>query len=163
MIAALGLGTVVVQAAPRSGSLSTLNRAGTLGRHRMVVPGPVNDVSSAGCHQALRDDPMGVVLVTRVGEVLECVGRLGEDTVEPLRGPTHPRDGLPLTVLRVLEAVPVRRGAGEAVIASAAGVSGLTVQQVLPALHLAGLVQRHPQGGWTLTTLGAASPASSTR
>ena len=105
---------------------------------------------------------MGVVLVTRVGEVLECVGRLGEDTVEPLRGPTHPRDGLSLTVLRVLEAVPVRRGAGEAVIASTAGVSGLTVQQVLPALHLAGLVQRHPKGGWTLTTLGAGSPASNT-
>ena len=159
LIAALSAGTVVVQAAARSGSLSTLHRAGALGRHRMVVPGPVHDPSSTGCHQALREDPMGVVLVTRLAEVLECVGQLGEDAVAPLRGPEHLRDGLDLTVLRVLEAVPVRSGAGEASIARTAGVSALVVQQVLPALHLAGLVERHPTGGWRLTPVGASSPA----
>ena len=158
LIAALSAGTVVVQAAARSGSLSTLHRAGALGRHRMVVPGPVQDASSAGCHQALREDPMGVVLVTRLGEVLECVGQVGEDAIAPLRGPEHPRDALDVTVLRVLEAVPVRRGAGEASIAQVAGVSALVVQQVLPSLHLAGLVERHPTGGWRLTALGASSP-----
>ena len=140
LIAALSAGTVVVQAAARSGSLSTLHRAGALGRHRMVVPGPVQDAASVGCHQALREDPMGVVLVTRLGEVLECVGAWGEDAIAPLRGPEHPRDALDVTVLRVLEAVPVRRGAGEASIARVAGVSALVVQQVLPSLHLAGLV-----------------------
>ena len=160
LIAALSAGTVVVQAAARSGSLSTLHRAGALGRHRMVVPGPVHDASAAGCHQALREDPMGVVLVTRLAEVLECVGRLGEDAVEPLRGPEHPRDALDVTVLRVLEAVPVRGGAGEASIARTAAVSALVVQQVLPSLHLAGLVERHPAGGWRLTALGASSPAA---
>lgn len=160
LIAALSVGTVVVQAAARSGSLSTLNRAGALGRHRMVVPGPVDEAASVGCHQALRADPTGVVLVTRLGEVLECVGRMGDDAAEPLRGPTHPRDALDATVLRVLEAVPLRKGAGEASIARTAGVSTLVVQQVLPSLHLAGLVERHVEGGWKLTTLGAGGPAS---
>ena len=161
LIAALSLGTVVVQAAARSGSLSTLHRAGALGRHQMVVPGPVNEALSVGCHQALREDPMAVVLVTRLAEVLDCVGHLGFDAAEPSRGPAHPRDHLDVTVLRVLEAVPVRTGAGEASIAKSAGLSSLLVQQVLPSLHLAGLIQRHPRGGWCLTTLGAASPAAS--
>ena len=160
LIAALSLGTVVVQAAARSGSLSTLHRAGALGRHQMVVPGPVNEAMSVGCHQALREDPTGVVLVTRLAEVLDCVGHLGVDAAEPSRGPAHPRDELDVTVLRVLEAVPVRTGAGEARIAQSAGLSSLVVQQVLPSLHLAGLVQRHPQGGWCLTSLGASSPAA---
>ena len=161
LIAALSLGTVVVQAAARSGSLSTLHRAGALGRHQMVVPGPVDEPMSVGCHQALREDPGGVILVTRLAEVLDCVGQLGVDAAEPRRGPAHPRDHLDVTLLRVLEAVPVRPGAGEASIAKTAGLSSLLVQQVLPSLHIAGLIERHPRGGWCLTTLGASSPAAS--
>ena len=42
----------------------------------MAVPGPVTSGLSAGCHQLIRD---GALLVTRPEEVLEAVGRLGED------------------------------------------------------------------------------------
>jgi DNA-binding IscR family transcriptional regulator len=58
----------------------------------------------------------------------------------------------------VLEAVPVRAAAGEASIARTAGVSTLVVQQVLPPLLVAGLIERH-DGGWRLTPLGAGRPA----
>ena len=154
LIAALSLGTVVVEAARRSGSLATADRARSLSRQVMAVPGPVTSAMSAGCHDLLRAD---AVCVTRPAEVLELVGELGADAVEPLRGPATVRDGLSETVRRVLDAVPVRRGAGEAVLAREAGVSTLVVQQVLPPLLAHGLVQRTPEG-WRLTALGAGRP-----
>ncbi len=155
LIAALTVGTVVVEAARRSGSLATIDRARALSREVMAVPGPVTSAMSAGCHDQLR---AGAVCVTRAEEVLELVGALGSDAAEPLRGPVDVRDGLPETVRRVLEAVPVRGGAGEAVLAREAGVSTLVVQQVLPPLMAHGLVQRGAQG-WRLTALGAGRPA----
>jgi DNA processing protein len=155
LIAALALGTVVVEAAARSGSLATADRAGELGRHLMAVPGPVTSALSAGCHALLRD---GATCVTRAEEVLDLVGMIGTDAASPLRGAVRPRDDLPETVRRVLEAVPVRGGAGEAVLARDAGVSTLVVQQVLPPLAVHGLVERTPLG-WRLTALGAGRSA----
>ena len=156
LIAALSQGTVVVEAALRSGSLSTAARAHDLDRHVMAVPGPVTSALSSGCHALLREQQ--AQLVTGVREVLALVGRLGTDDAPPARGPERPRDGLPEVVLRVLDAVPVRGGAGEATLARDAGVPVLVVQQVLPPLLVAGLVQRSDTG-WLLTALGAQRPA----
>ena len=155
VIAALALGTVVVEAAARSGSLATADRARELDRHLMAVPGPVTSAMSAGCHALLRD---GATCVTRAEEVLDLVGVLGADAATPLRGPAVLHDGLNETVRRVLEAVPVRGGAGEAALARDAGVPTLVVQQVLPPLLVNGLVERTPLG-WRLTALGAGRPA----
>jgi DNA processing protein len=159
LIAALSQGTVVVEAALRSGSLSTLRRADELSRPVMAVPGPVTSATSAGCHVRLR---MGAVCVTTADEVLEAVGRTGSGALEPPRGESRPRDDLPETVRRVLDAVPVRSGAGEASIARTAGVSTLVVQQVLPPLLVAGLVERSTSG-WRLSPLGAGRPAPRVR
>lgn len=155
LIAALSLGTVVVEAAVRSGSLATLERARLLGRHVMAVPGAVTSDMSSGCHREIRN---GAVCVTRAAEVLELVGRMGEDVADEPRGPVDVRDGLPDAVRRVLDAVPVRRAAGVAALAKEAGVPALVVQQVLPPLQAHGLVQRTPDG-WRLTALGAGKPA----
>ena len=152
LIAGLSRGTVVVEAAPRSGSLSTAGRAADLGRPVMAVPGPVTSVSSAGCHQLLRES--AAVLVTCAAEVLEGLGRPGEHLAPVVRGPSDPRDGLDELVRRVLDAVPVRLPVSVARIARTAGVSALVVQQVLPELLLSGLVQQR-DGGWHLSTLGA--------
>lgn len=157
LIAALTVGTVVVEAARRSGSLSTAGWAADLGRQLMAVPGPVTSAQSVGCHLLLRD--RNALCVTTAGEVLDAVGAAGEHLLSPVRAPDHPRDGLPETVRRVLDAVPVRSPAGEASIARTAGVSALVVQQVLPPLLVAGLVERR-DGGWRLTALGAGRPAA---
>lgn len=151
IIAALSLGTVVVEAASRSGSLATLERARLLGRHLMAVPGPVTSAMSRGCHDWLRD---GAVCVTDGAQVMDLVGRLGDDAAERVRGPVDVRDGLSDTVRRVLDALPVRRSCGVSVLARSAGVAPLVVQQVLPPLVAHGLVERTPDG-WRLTALGA--------
>ena len=153
LIAALSRGTLVVEAAARSGSLATVSRASYLGRPVMAVPGPVTSAMSRGCHELLRRDP-DVRLVTGAVEVLEHVGPIGEYLADPAQGPTTVRDTLPDTVLAVLDAVPVRGGAGVAVLARDAGVAPLVVQQVLPPLLAHGLVERTSLG-WRLTALGA--------
>lgn len=160
LIAALSTGTVVVEAALRSGSLSTAGRATDLLRYVMAVPGPVTSAASAGCHQLLRGETAHApaVLVTGVREVLDLVGRLSEDAARPVRGEERPRDALSDVVRQVLDAVPVRGGAGEAVLARDAGVAVRVVQQTLPGLLVAGLVQRS-ETGWRLTALGAGRPA----
>ena len=155
LIAALSVGTVVVEAALRSGSLTTARQARDLSRHLMAVPGSVLSEMSTGCHRLLRN---GAVCVTCAADVLDTVGALSADAVAESRGPASPRDGLAETARQVLDAVPVRMWAGPASIARAAGVATLTVQQVLPALQVAGLVEEGMKG-WRLTSLGAGRPA----
>lgn len=155
VVAALSRGTVVVEAALRSGSLSTAGRAIDVGRPVMAVPGQVTSVQSAGCHELVRSAKG--VLVTSAADVLEIIGSPGEHLQGPKRGPVDPRDGLEETVLRVLDAVPVRTPRGIGRIAQAAGVSVLVVQQVLPSLLVAGLVEQR-DGAWRLTPLATGLP-----
>ncbi|MFG1995249.1 DNA-processing protein DprA [Actinoplanes sp. NPDC048988] len=68
LIAAAG-GTVVVEAAARSGAVQTVRRALDLGRPAMVVPGPVTSAMSTGCHGILRDNP-AARLVTSADEIV---------------------------------------------------------------------------------------------
>jgi DNA processing protein len=153
LIAALSWGTVVVEAAARSGAMATANRARRLGRQVMVVPGPVTSAMSVGCHELLRARPdeqrERAVLVASTAHVLDAIGRIGDDLAEPAPRPTSPRDGLSDVALRVLDACPVRVGVGPDRLAAIAGCDVLDVLRVLPALELADLVQ-WTGTGWRL-------------
>jgi DNA processing protein len=72
LIAALSLGTVVVEAAIRSGALNTANWADRCSRPTFAVPGPVGSALSAGTHRLVRE--RGAVLVTSAADVLEDLG-----------------------------------------------------------------------------------------
>jgi DNA processing protein len=152
LIAALTRGTVVVEAAARSGALATARRARRLGRSVMAVPGPVTSAMSSGCHQLLRDASLGAVLVASAAHVLEEVGRLGDDLAAEPEGTTDARDDLSDVAVRVLDACPVRRGVSPDRLAAVAGCGVIEVMQVLPALELAGLVE------WTGTGWRLAPP-----
>src|SRR4051794_18378679 len=132
IIAALSAGTVVVEAALRSGARSTATHAGLINRHVMVVPGPVTSATSAGCHQLLRERPDAVV-VTRAEEIIEQCGHLGE-LASTMTGPSTVRDALGPTVARVLEGVPVQRSAAVAAIAATSGVGVDVAAAALAAL-----------------------------
>jgi len=151
IIAALSLGTVMVEAARRSGARSTLNHARDLLRHTMVVPGPVTSAMSDGCHTALRE-VHGSVLVTRSEEVVEQCGHLGE-LADPLAGPSRPRDRLGPLVRRVFDAVPVMRAAPVERIAVTACVSPDVVEPSLAALRALGLVEQTGEG-WRMSRAG---------
>jgi DNA processing protein len=153
LIAALSSGTVVVEAALRSGARSTAAHAGLLNRHLMVVPGPITSATSSGCHQLLRERPEAVV-VTRVEEIVEQCGHMGE-LATPMSGPATVRDALGPAVARVFEGVPVQRSAAVAAIAATAGVRVEVATAALAALAEAGLVEQ-VEGRWAMTTAGRA-------
>ena len=71
IIAALGRGTVIIEAAVRSGTLSTARHAISLGRPLMAVPGPVTSAMSAACHALIRDQ--GATLVTSAADIVTCL------------------------------------------------------------------------------------------
>ncbi|MGY1915789.1 DNA-processing protein DprA [Blastococcus sp. SYSU DS0973] len=150
LIAGLTRGTVVVEAAARSGAHATAQRARRLDRPLMVVPGPVTSALSVGCHELLHDQEAGAVLVTSAAQVIEAVGGIGTDLAPPVERPTSPRDGLSDIAARVLDACPVRIGVSPERLASVAGCDVLEVLKVLPSLELADLVQ-WTGTGWRLS------------
>jgi len=147
LIAALATGTVVVEAAVRSGALNTANWTERLGRPLMAVPGPVFSAPSQGTHQLIRS---GATLVTRGEEVLEIVGRPGEHLLTEPRAEARPRDALPSRDQQVLDAVPKTRASGADSIARVAGIGLIHVRAALARLQARGLVQS-TEGGWLLT------------
>ncbi len=144
VIAALSCGTVVVEAALRSGALSTARHARDISRPLMAVPGPVTSRQSEGCHEVIRE--WGAVLVTRAQDVIENVSPAGEGLAARHRGPACSRDSLDPETTAVLEAIPARGGAGTAAIAITAGVDLSTAIRCLGALAAAGFIERCPRG-----------------
>jgi DNA processing protein len=148
LIAALTTGTVLVEAAHRSGALNTLNWAGRLGRVTMGVPGPVTSSASSGVHQLLRDG--GAQLVTGGDEVLELVSPVGSHLTSTVRGPQRLFDRLPERTASVLEILRPRACLGASTIASRCSIGVGDALRELAALQAAGLAENTVEG-WRLT------------
>lgn len=153
VIAALGTGTVVVEAAARSGALNTAAHSTGLGRPLMAVPGPVTSHASAGCHRLIRAEQNPARLVRGVDDVLLAIGSASDVAELPLdeadrRGDelTDRVNALDPAARRVFDAFPARGWTGPDRLAVASGMPTLQVIRTLPALELAGLVEGSPEG-----------------
>jgi DNA processing protein len=144
VIAALSRGTLVVEAALRSGAINTARHARELNRPVMAVPGPITSEQSAGCHELIRES--GAACVTGARDVLELIAPLGEAGPAAPQDPAVPTEGLDPVTVSVLRAVAQRTGRGPATIATIAGVDLDTALRCLGLLAAAGYVQRCDQG-----------------
>ena len=144
LIAALGQVCVVVEAAWRSGALSTARHAADLLRPVGAVPGPVTSMGSAGCHRLLRETD--AVCVTGSADVLELLAPSGEDLGADPDVPVTLLDGLDPLGARILDALPAKATANLPSLARAAGLSEHEVRTGLGRLELGGRVERSGAG-----------------
>jgi DNA processing protein len=144
LIAAMSRGTVVVEAALRSGARNTASWALGCGRPLMAVPGSVYSRASAAPHLMIRNGQ--AVLVTSAAEVLELISDMGQAMLPLSHGQSRATDALTETQLAVFEAIPARRRVSVGDIALIAGVSVPTCLSALTALESAGLVEGDERG-----------------
>lgn len=146
IIAGLAAGTVVVEAAPRSGSLITARLAGEAGREVMAVPGSPLDPRAQGCNQLIRD---GATLVQGAADVLEALRPIGGVASQrhpfdhqPPVDPVEADAGIRARVEELLgpSAVPV-----DEIVRLSEAPAG-AVQLVLLELELGGRLERHAGG-----------------
>ncbi|MEJ2647992.1 MAG: DNA-processing protein DprA [Sedimentisphaerales bacterium] len=79
IIAGLSLGTIVIEAAPRSGALITANAAIDYNREVMAVPGKIDSPLSKGAHQLIKQ---GAKLIESVEDIMDALGYYGEQLSE---------------------------------------------------------------------------------
>jgi DNA processing protein len=148
IIAGLALGTVVIEAAPKSGSLITARLANEAGREVMAVPGSPLDPRAQGCNALIRE---GATLVQNATDVLDAI-RPMNDLLSRVRAPTDrwrtapvdtgADDATRLAVTELLGHTPVT--VDEVVRQS--GAHPAVVATVLLELELAGRLSRHAGG-----------------
>lgn len=156
LIAALATATVVVEAAERSGALTTAEHARRLGRPVLALPGDVDRETTRGCHALIRG---GAALCEGTRDVLEAI-RL---ETAPVPGPparrvarrasgtaANPPLGAPLATAEARLLAALRR---EPLTADAlARAAGLTVPETLAALlalEWAGAAFARPGQRWS--------------
>jgi len=83
ILAGLSLGTVVIEAAERSGALITARLAAEVGREVFALPGSIHNPMARGCHRLIRE---GASLVETPAEVLDVLGPLAAELARALRG-----------------------------------------------------------------------------
>jgi DNA processing protein len=140
IIAGLSVGTIVVEAAPRSGSLITARLAAESGREVMAIPGSPLDPRAQGCNQLIRD---GATLVQNAADVVEAVQPRNTRVASPAfdyEPQPEQFDGEGVDAVEALlgpSPVPV-----DEIIRLSGAPSG-AVQMALLELDLAGRLDRH--------------------
>jgi DNA processing protein len=145
IIAWMSLGTVVVEAAPRSGSLLTARLAGEEGREVMAVPGFPADPRAQGCNSLIRE---GATLIQNAQDIIEAISAIDPRAVRAPRSgyagepPADLAAGERERMLGLMSMSPV--SVDELVRQS--GMAPALVQTALLELEIAGRLQRHAGG-----------------
>jgi len=151
VISGLALGTLVVEAAPGSGSLITAQCALNQGREVFAVPGSIRSPLSRGCHRLIRE---GAHLVEGPEDVLAGLNFLPSDQIlvgcrlggaEASGG--SPEGGAPLDkeYEMLLDALDFEPATLDALVARS-GLPGASVASMLLILELQGRVAPYPGG-----------------
>jgi len=138
IISGLSQGTLVVEAAPRSGSLITAGYAADQGREVMAVPGSVRSPLSRGCHALIRD---GASLIEQPSDILATLDAPLALELEPGDGrapeQTAETDGEYDLLLDALGFNPVTVDT----LAARTGLTSQAVSSMLLMLELKGTIE----------------------
>ncbi|MBU1190885.1 MAG: DNA-processing protein DprA [Gammaproteobacteria bacterium] len=138
IISGLSLGTLVIEAAPRSGSLTTARHAVEQGREVFAIPGSIHNPLARGCHSLIRQ---GAKLVESAQDILEELGALASslETLEaPRANPGEPVDLSP-DQLQLLDYMGYETVSVDQMVARS-GLTTAAVSSMLLILELQGQV-----------------------
>ncbi len=143
IIAGLALGTLVVEASLKSGSLITARLATECGRDVFAIPGSIHDPRARGCHELIRN---GATLVTAAEQLVEALQPIGHELGAALRARLATQPAAAIAAMepdagntRLLEAI----GFAPTDFDSLVGATGLTagaISSMLMSLELDGHV-----------------------
>lgn len=148
IIAGLASGTLVVEAAPKSGSLITARLAGEAGREVMAIPGSPMEPRAAGCNQLIRE---GAVLVQSVAEIDELISDFDGQPKSSFReepaewGADYEMEALEEQAADIEPLLSLAPVAVDELIRQS-GASPSAVQLALLELEVAGRLERHAGG-----------------
>jgi DNA processing protein len=147
IISGLSLGTLVVEAALRSGSLITARLATEQGREVFAIPGSIHNPMARGCHKLIRD---GAKLVESGVDVLcDLQFNLREQPLEaPVEGPAKNAStgsALDKEYEMLLDALAFEPSSIDA-LAERSGLPGESIASMLLILELEGRIAPHPGG-----------------
>ena len=146
IIAGLALGTVVIEAAPKSGSLITARLAAEAGREVMAIPGSPLDPRSHGCNQLIRE---GATLVQNAADIVELLGPIDHRAVrDPVSEPSAIapiEDGGEADRRSVIDLMGMTYVSVDELVRQS-GASQAVTQMVLLELELAGKLERGAGG-----------------
>ena len=145
LVAALTLGTVLVEAPFRSGALNTLKWVNAFNRTAMAVPGPVTDAQSLGANLAIQNNEAEMVLnAGQIHEQLSAVGEYSAEEQMEMQYPPSVTQQLSRNELRIYDALPPagRTGREAEAVAANSGLSIALTVHILMDLSKRGLVER---------------------
>ncbi len=140
LISGLARGVLVVEAAPKSGSLITARYAGEQGREVFAIPGSIHSPLSKGCHKLIRE---GAKLVETTQDILEELGMRAAASA-PAAPPATAGGTVESPLLAALGRDPVD-------VDTLVARTGRAVEDIvaeLTGLELAGTVAALPGGRW---------------
>jgi DNA processing protein len=139
LVAGLARGTLVIEAALKSGSLITARLAADLGREVFALPGSIHSPLTRGPHALIQQ---GAKLVTCVDDILQ---ELGSWQQLPLTGQGSTLHAPPIPSSPLWSAIgydPIT----EDTLQQRTAMSAAALHEALLDLELAGHTQRHPDG-----------------
>jgi DNA processing protein len=149
LISGLSLGTLVIEAARRSGSLITARLASEQGREVFALPGSIHNPLARGCHQLIRD---GAKLVESADDIMSELAPLAAHVLQTTLE-SKPQDEQPERY--DAEYVKLRKFLGHDPVSidMLAERSGLTIEQLssmLLILELDGKIEKLSGGRYAL-------------
>ncbi len=151
LISGLSLGTLVVEAAKRSGSLISARLAAEQGREIFAIPGSIHNPLAKGCHQLIKQ---GAKLVESADDIVSELGPVAAhmlqsaDDSTPVETSGVEHDDEYHTLLNIVDFDP-------ATLDELSNQSGLTIDQVssmLLILELEGKIEAHAGGRYSKIT-----------